>query len=64
MPNKQRAQSDPGRETADAVKLVPEADFKRVLAKVLTTSKKKSDRQMARFQASNKARREKSHPKK
>lgn len=38
--------------------LIPEPDFEMALEKVLSTSKEESDRQLAEFQASNKARRE------
>lgn len=45
-------------------KLVSGAEFKNALRKVLSTSKEESDRQLAEFQASNKARREQKKSKK
>jgi hypothetical protein len=38
---------------ADDVPLIPIGDFKLAIKKVLSVSKKESDKQLARFQASN-----------
>ena len=43
--------------------LIPEAQFRDVMGKVLSVSKAESDDQLARFQASNKAKREARKPK-
>ena len=58
MPEKPKDKED-----AEHVKLVPEPEFEKTLKKVLATSKQESDEQLARFQASNRARREQKRPK-
>ena len=44
--------------SADDVPLIPFGDFKQAVQKVLSVSKKESDKQLARFQASNLKKRE------
>ena len=53
MPRRKKSQAE-----IDATPLVTKGEFEAVFKKVLVTTKKKSDRQLAAFQASNKARRE------
>ncbi len=43
---------------AEDIPLVPEADLKNALKSILSTTKKQSDKQLAKFQASNAAKRE------
>jgi len=52
VPEKQRDNKD-----AEHARLVTEPEFEAALKKVLSVTKKESDEQMARFQASNQARR-------
>ncbi len=47
------------KEQPTEIQLIPEPQFEEALKAVLATSKEKSDEQMARIQASNRARREK-----
>ena len=42
----------------DEVELVPEGEFRKALNKVISTSKRESDEQLARFQSANKRLRE------
>jgi hypothetical protein len=44
--------------SADAIPLVPEKDFRNAVRQILSNSKAKSDKDLAKFQASNAARRE------
>ena len=55
MPKRKQGREEQGR---DGAELVPKTDFEQALKKVLATTKEESDRQLATFQASNKARRE------
>jgi hypothetical protein len=43
--------------TAEAIPLVPEKDFRDAVRKILSNSKAKSDKDLAKFQASNAAKR-------
>ena len=43
---------------AEEIPLVPETDLKNALKSILSTTKKQSDKQLAKFQASNAAKRE------
>ena len=52
MPRKKKPQSE-----LDQTPLVPASEFQAALTRVLGTTKKQSDKQLAKFQASNKARR-------
>ena len=53
MPPKKKSQAE-----LDHTALIPQEQFEAAFKKVLGTSKKKSDKQLAAFQASNKARRD------
>ena len=53
MPRKKRPQSE-----IDHTPLIPPTEFEAAFKQVLRTTKKQSDKQLAKFQASNKARRE------
>ena len=59
MAENKRSERAHASESAHSVKLVSESKFKGLLSGILGTSKKKSDKQLAKFQASNKAKREK-----
>lgn len=54
--------SNKKRRRAKTIELVPQSDFEDAVRKVLSHSKQESDRQLAEFQASNKARREAKRP--
>ena len=49
---------EPDGEHASEVELVPEPEFQETMRKILATTKQESDEQLARFQASNRERRE------
>ena len=52
VPRKKRQQAE-----INDTPLVPQAEFEAAFKRVLGTTKKQSDKQLAKFQASNKARR-------